>query len=85
MTLDARRKRENIIHVVKIEKGIDEVDLISPHIRGAPRRSNRRQLREQIVQNYTQRSDFFSDKMVNNWNSLPELIANTPKSEKQIG
>ena len=79
-TLEVRRERGDLIQLFKIEKEIDKITWVSPYTRGPPRRGNRAQLRKETVQNCQQRYNFFSNRVVNNWNSLPESVVDAPNT-----
>ena len=79
-TLEARRDRGFLIQLFKIEKRIDEVELATPHIRGAPKIGYRGWFRKQIVQNCQQRSNIFAKRVVNNWNSIPDSVGYAPQT-----
>ena len=79
-TLEVRRERGDLIELFKIEKEIDKITWVSPYTRGPPSRGNRAQLRKETVQNCQQRYNFFSNRVVNNWNSLPDSVVDAPNT-----
>ena len=79
-TLSARRERGNLIQLYKIEKNIDHVNWVVPCMRGAPRRNTRGIMRKPIIANCQQRTYFFTNRVINNWNALPDSVVEEPNT-----
>ena len=82
-SLEDRRLLSDMIEAYKIINGIETV-VFESESRGfvrqsAPRARKRAQLRREVVKSCNQRHNFFYNRIVNNWNSLPDVIA-TSKS-----
>lgn len=75
-SLRERRLRTDLIETYKIENGIEAVTF-EAESRGfvrksAPRAGKRAQLRREVVKSCSQRHNFFYNRIVNNWNALPD-------------
>jgi hypothetical protein len=76
-TLEKRRERGDLIQMYKIINGLEEV-----HLTKGPNfvvsdyftRGNSLKLRRELVKNCTPRFNFLTNRVVENWNSLPEEI-----------
>ena len=76
-TLDIQKleDRSELIQFFKISKGMDEVSWLNGHIVVPPRADKRAQIRREIVKSCNQRHQFFTNRIVNDWNELPnELV-----------
>jgi hypothetical protein len=71
-TLTERRTRGDLIQLFKILKGFDTVDW-NPIIE-FPRECKRGLLRREIIRNCDQRFHFFSNRIANAWNNLPDFV-----------
>ena len=77
-SLEERRLRSDMIEAYKIVNGIETV-LFEAESHGfvrqsAPRAGKRPQLRREVVKSCNQRHNFFFNRIVNNWNTLPDEI-----------
>lgn len=73
-TLAERRSRGDCIQWFKIARGLDEVEWLTEPLSVGPIRGHRSRLRREIVRNCGQRFSFFSNRIVNEWNSLPDQV-----------
>ena len=77
-TLEERRIRGDCLQMYKIEKGKEIVDWHFGPIPGPtsdrPVRVRSRRLQKEMVKNCEQRSQFFSNRVVDKWNKLPEEV-----------
>ena len=74
-TLEARRKRGDMIEVFKILKGVNKLDSASWFELANNRRTRGHRLK--LVKKRSRldiRKHFFSQRVVNDWNSLPEVM-----------
>jgi hypothetical protein len=85
-----RRLRGDLIQQFKIVNGIESVEFESP-TNGfkrvmAPRGGRRAQHRREIVKNCNQRHNFFVNRVVYDWNSLPDktISATTTANFKKL-
>ena len=69
-TISARRERGDLIQQFKI----NHVNWVVPYARGAPKGDIRGNLRKTIITNCQQRTNFFTKRVINNWNVLPESV-----------
>ena len=76
-TLEKRRTRGDLIQKFKIEKGLDTVEWENPPHTVPPRGGRRSQLQRELVRNCAQRYNFFNNRIVNEWNSLPDSVTQT--------
>jgi hypothetical protein len=75
-TLEARRQRGDCIQQFKISKGHDEVEWSSaPRVIDAMY-GHRERLQRDIANNCAPRFNFFTQRIVNVWNKLPDIIVN---------
>lgn len=88
-TLDYRRRRGDIIQTYKIVRGIDKVEagFLKPNKNKQTRGNSKKLEKERFCTN--ERRNFFSARIVNNWNKLPETAVsaknlNTFKAELEI-
>jgi uncharacterized coiled-coil protein SlyX len=68
--------------VVAIISGQDVVNWASPFSTIQPGRGHRMRLAREIVHDCDQRHHFFTNRVVNNWNALPDSIASIQKLKK---
>ena len=73
--LDRRRKRGDLIQFYKISRGLEKVNWFKkpttiPGIGG-----KREQIRGEIVKSCLKREFFFINRIINDWNSLPDEVA----------
>ena len=77
-SLEKRRIRGDLIQQFKISKGIESLSFELPSndfLREiAPRGGKRSRLRREIVKSCNQRHNFFTNRIVNIWNELPDNI-----------
>ena len=82
-TLEVRRERGDLIQLFKI---INQIDIVhwpsnpNPVVTNNPvvkTRGHDLKLKRELVKNCEQRHQFFSNRVVNNWNSLPEDIVHS--------
>ena len=76
-TLEKRRERGDLIQMYKIINGLEEVHLTKgPNFAVSDyfTRGNSLKLRRELVKNCTPRFNFLTNRVVENWNSLPEEI-----------
>lgn len=72
-SLSIRRDRGDMIQKFKIDNNLDVIRWVSPPLMVS--RGNRRpKLRREIVKNCNQRHNFFINRIVNNWNNLPDDV-----------
>ena len=78
-TLETRRVRGDCMQMYKINKGLDELNWHSGPIPGPtterPVRVVNRRLKREIV-NCDRRHHFFTNRIVGDWNVLPESVVN---------
>ena len=79
-SLEVRRKRGDLIQLHKIESCINKVNWVEDYERSAPRRGMRGHIRKEIVANCQQRSNFFKNRITNDWNRLPDEITSATSS-----
>ena len=72
--LEVIRERCDLIKLYKIESGMNQVNWVYQIKRGAPRRGEREHIRKEIVANCQQRNKFFTNRVVNDWNSPPDEV-----------
>ena len=75
-TLSERRQRGDMIQQYKFASGIDKVKWASQPIIVDGRMGRRPQLRREIVKNCAQRHNFFTNRIVNDWNKLADDTIN---------
>ena len=73
-TLEERRLRGDCIQQFKILTSRDEVHWISTPRSTEPMRGRRAQLRREHVTSCSQRENFFTNRIVNRWNELPDAL-----------
>nr|XP_047134465.1 uncharacterized protein LOC124812222 isoform X2 [Hydra vulgaris] len=79
-TLEERRNRGDLIQQFKIVQGIEKIEFAVPQVY-APSilnyclRGHNRRLIKQVVKNCEERKHFFTNQVVNAWNSLPAKAA----------
>jgi hypothetical protein len=73
--LETRRLRGDLIQLYKINNGLDIVDWDFKKI--FVRDDERGQYRREIVKNFDQRHHFFTNRIVNDWNRLPDDVVNS--------
>ena len=79
-TLETRRKRDDLIEAVKIIKGFEDVNselfvpfaITTAHIRG-----HKLNFVKKGVKLNVRKKNFFSQRVVNDWNILPETVINS--------
>jgi len=76
-TLEERRKRGDCIQQFKILTGRETVNWAHPPRSIEPMYGHRARLQREIVNNCGQRSNFFSNRIVNLWNGLPGEIVSS--------
>lgn len=74
--LTKRRTRGDLIQMFKITRGLDVVSWVSQPKTSIARAGRRRQLRREIVSN-NQRHNFFTNRVANSWNTLPNDVVET--------
>ena len=72
--LHQRRTRGDLIQMFKFESGIDEINWHTKPTRIPQRYGHRERFRREIVRCCNQRHEFFNNRIVNQWNSLPNEI-----------
>ena len=72
--LDLRRTRGDLIQMFKISNDLDIIDWHSKPIVREPRGGHRGQLVREVVKNCNVRHNFYTNRVVNPWNSLPNEI-----------
>ncbi len=72
--LDKRRERGDCIQAFKLAKKLKSVDWHAPLETRAPKWDHRERNRPERDRNCMQRSHFFSDRVANKWNALPDFI-----------
>ena len=73
-TLETRRQRGDLIQMFKIVRGADNVTWHREPLWSQPRETKRSQLRREIVSSCQQRHHFFTNRIANKWNELPDEI-----------
>ena len=73
-TLETRRVRGDLIELFKIVRGEDDISWHNELMWSQPRESKRCKLRREIVSSCLQRHNFFSNRISNAWNALPNGI-----------
>ena len=73
-SLQLRRTRGDLIQMFKFESGIDKIDWHTSPTRIPQRYGHRERLRREIIWCCNQRHEFFSNRIANHWNSLPDEI-----------
>ena len=76
-TLEIRRTRGDLIQKYKIDKKLDIIEWESSPIIAPPRADRRGQLIREKDKNCLQRYNFFNNRIVNEWNSLPNYVVNS--------
>ena len=71
-TLETRRTRGDLIQKYKIDKKLDIIEWENSPITAPPRADRRGQLIREKDNNCLQRFNFFKNRIVNDWNSLPD-------------
>ena len=77
-TLEKRRERGDLIQMYKLEEGVEVVEWQEEQPRGVSIGGRRTQMRREIVRNCAQRHNFFTNRVVNPWNSLPDQVVHAP-------
>jgi len=74
-SLVSRRVRGDMIQQFKILNGMDKVQWVKEPIVVEGRVGKREQLRREVVLSCAQRHNFFTNRIVNNWNKLKDETA----------
>lgn len=74
-SLSVRRDRGDMIQKFKVDRNLDVIKWVSPP-KVVSRNNRRPQIRKEIVKNCNQRYHFFTNRIANNWNSLPDNVIN---------
>ena len=74
MKLELRRTRGDLIQMFKVRNNSDTINWCSPLNWSAPRANKRAQLRREIVTACRQRHHFFTNRVTNAWNNLPDEV-----------
>ena len=69
-SLEARRERGDLIQLYKIESGINKGNWVEDYERSALRRGMRGHIRKEIVVSCQKGSNFFKNRITNDWNRL---------------
>ena len=69
-----RRTRGDLIQFYKIDQNIDEVNWHAAPILRPPRGGHRGYYEKEMVRNCEVRSNFFNNRIVSKWNSLPDTV-----------
>ena len=72
--LDLRRTRGDLIQMYKISNDLDTIEWHKNITVGEPRGGHRGHLVREIVKNCNVRHNFYTNRVVNPWNSLPDEI-----------
>ena len=81
-TLEVRRLRGDLIQFFKITRGMDKVSCNKELNWSTPRGLKRSQIRREIVSSCQQRHNFFTNRISNSWNELPDDTVMTESIEK---
>jgi ribonuclease P/MRP protein subunit RPP40 len=81
-TLEVRRLRGDLIQFFKITRGMDNVSWNKELNWSSPRGSKRSQMRREIVSSCQQRHNFFTNRISNSWNELPDDTVMSESVEK---
>ena len=73
--LTERRTRGDLIQQYKFHQSIDEINWHSPPTILPPRGGHRAYYTKELVRNCEERYNFFSNRIVSTWNSLPDSVA----------
>ena len=76
-TLEARRKRGDLIQQYKIESGTIKVNRANQYERGVPRRAMRGNIHKEVVQNCQQKSNFFKNRLIQPAKPRPQSPSKT--------
>lgn len=76
LTLDVRRTRGDLIQQYKILNNIDNINWTVPQTFMPERPRHRQYLEKELVKNCSERSNFFTVRIVRTWNSLPDSVVN---------
>ena len=80
-TLEKRRTRGDLIQKFKIENKMDEINWEFEPTVLPPRGGHRGYFQRELIKDCNQRYNFFNNRIVNVWNSLPdEIVAATSKN-----
>lgn len=75
-SLTERRTRGDMIQQFKITSGLDEINWVNSPIMVDERAGKRGQLRREVVNSCNQRHNFFTNRVVNDWNKLANNVVN---------
>lgn len=73
-TLSTRRLRGDLIQKFKLENGLETIDWHIPPICSMPRGGHRGHFRREIIRFCNPRHNFFNNRIVNEWNKIPDDI-----------
>jgi hypothetical protein len=80
--LEERRKRGDCIQFFKLVNGIEEVRWRRPPTTIPPERGHRLRYERELVRNCQQRHDFFTNRVANEWNKLPDWVVSFDPLDK---
>ena len=69
--LEERRRPGELIQFYKIQRGFDEVSWSRSLLTAPPRLDRRARFRREIIRSCSQRHNFFTNRVVSDWNELP--------------
>jgi len=84
-TLEERRIRGDMIQYFKCVKGFNKIEWFNPNTvtssislfgPASGIRGNKHRLNRQFIRNFPQRENFFTNRIIPNWNILPEEVVN---------
>ena len=76
--LKDRRERGDLIQMYKLVNGLDKVQWQAPLQWRPPRGGHRSMLAREIVKGCDARHHFFTNRIANTWNQLPDSVVSAP-------
>ena len=76
--LEDRRERGDLIQMYKLVNGLDKVQWQAPLQWRPPRGGHRSKLAREIVKGCDARHHFFTNRIANTWNQLPDSVVSAP-------
>ena len=76
---ELRRYRGDLIQMFKLVQGSEKINWHNQQLSIEPMRGKRQQFRREIIKRCDKRHFFFTNRIVNAWNSLPNEVVDSAK------